>query len=180
MKYLIGSKLLGLSNAKDTDYMVISNEYDYKRIYENGEDVMHISEDHMLKCMNFNYDFKECAHFLILNYQYDADIIGQNFPIDYHLLDHRSKVIKLLKNIITNKLLNMNKRVSVKGEFCSKYMYHIAYNVFILQNNSPIITPEQKEIIQKLHDRTMPISFRDELINMIINLKEDTNNETSV
>ena len=38
---------------------------------------------------------------------------------------------------------------------------------FILKNNSIIITSEQKEIIQKIHDLKMSSDYLDELENMI-------------
>ena len=147
MKYLVGSKMLGLKNTKDTDYVIISEDYEYKRIYSNGEDILYRSKENIITSMLFNRDINKFAGSLILNYQYDADIIGQDFPIEYHLLDHKEELINLLKVIVKNKLLNVNKRVSIKGGKCSKTLYHIAYNVFILQNNSPIITEEQKQII---------------------------------
>jgi hypothetical protein len=169
-KYLIGSKLLGLDNNKDNDYLIISDEYDYKRKYENGEDVLYRSTENMQKFMMFDVDMKTNAGLLLLNYQLDKNIIGQNFPIEYNLLDYRSQLIELLNMIVEYKLLNFSKRISSKGH-CSKRLYHIAYNIFIIQNNSPIITEEQKAIIQKLHDRQMSITYIDELSEMIANLK---------
>lgn len=167
MRYLIGARLLNLNTDGDLDYLIISNEHDYKRIYEGDTDLLYVSEKHLNEVMNFNKDLREYAHIMVLNYQLDADIIGQNFPIEYHLLDHKIELIKLLKNVVKYKLLNMHENMSINNGMCPKGIYHIAYNVFILQNNSPFITPEQKEIIQKIHDKQMPTSFRKELINII-------------
>jgi hypothetical protein len=55
----------------------------------------------------------------------------------------------------------------MKRKNCSKLIYHFAYNLFILQNNSVYLTPEQKEIIQKIHDCQMPIEYLDELERML-------------
>ena len=41
-------------------------------------------------------------------------------------------------------------------------------NIFILKNNSPIITVEQKAVIQKIHDCQMPIDYLDELLNILM------------
>lgn len=180
MRYLVGSNLLGLTNNKDIDYLEFCEECDYKFTKENGNDVIYVSYEELLQRLKFKKDFKQYAKYLIINYQFDKDIIGQDFPINYHILDYKENLLNLLIQIIDNKWLNVNKRISVNKGHCSKLIYHIAYNVFILKNNSPIITPEQKEIIQRLHDRETPISFIDELIEMIVNLKEDTNNETGL
>ena len=67
--------------------------------------------------------------------------------------------------------MNFNPIIIVNKNCCSKLVYHIAYNLFIVQNNSPIITEEQKAIVQKLHDGEMPISYIDKLRAMIKALK---------
>ena len=71
-------------------------------------------------------------------------------------------------------MFNFNKRITTNNGHCSKIIYHIAYNLFILENNSPIITDTQKAIIQRIHDRLMPVEYIDELekrINNMINFK---------
>ena len=166
MKYLIGSKLIGLANNKDTDYLVLI-EGNTRRIYKDGQDTLYISKAAILERMHFKLDFRQNARNLLFNYQLDKDIIGQNFPIDYHLLEYKKKLIELLKLIVREELLNFNNRVSTNNGHCSKIIYHIAYNVFILQNNSSIITAEQREIIQKIHDRQMPIKYLDYLREVI-------------
>ena len=168
-KYLIGSKLLGLDNAKDSDYLVICNDYEYERRPTNTQDIFYRNENNIKTLMVFNADLKENARFLILNYQLDKNIIGQNFPIEYHLLGYKDKVKELLKIIVENKLLNFNKRITVKG-CCSKILYHVAYNAFILQNGTTTLTSEQKAIIQDIHDCKKPISYLDELKEIIYKL----------
>lgn len=44
-----------------------------------------------------------------------------------------------------------------------KNIYHIAYNLFILLNNSVTLTEEQMNIVQKIHDCEMPIQYLQEL-----------------
>lgn len=163
-KYLIGSKLLGLSN-KDTDYIVITNEN--KKVSENGEDIFCLTKEQLLKNLNFNV---KNSFVLTGNYQYDRAIIGSEFPIEYHILEHKKDLIELLKRIVNKRLCNFNKRITQGNKCCCKMIYHIAYNLFILENNSPIITQEQKAIIQDIHDIKMPIEYLDELEKRILNL----------
>ena len=164
-KYLIGSKLLGLTNEKDSDYVVITNEN--KKVFENGEDIFYLTEEQLLKNLNFNV---RNSFILAVNYQYDRAIIGSEFPIEYHILDHRTELINFLKKVVKNRDLNFNKRITCKNNCCSRLIYHIAYNLFILENNSPIITEEQKAIIQDIHDIKMPIEYLDELATRILSL----------
>ena len=171
MKYLIGSHLLGLEKNKDIDYLVIADNCDYVHKFENGEDIFYRSEENLKRYFSFDVEFIQGYRILIYNYQYDQNIIGQNFPIHYNVLDYRGKLIEFLKFVVERKIFNFNKGITTEKLYCSKSIYHIAYNIFILQNNSPIITPEQKEIIQKIHDKKMPIEYLDELEKMLYELK---------
>lgn len=171
MEYIIGSKLLNLDNTKDNDVLVISSKYEYNRFKVNGNDCLFRSEQNIKDHLSFNVFMPEAYSKLIYNYQLDADIIGQDFPIEYHLLDYKDKVIELLNYIVDNKLLNFNPLISVRRNNCSKLVYHIAYNTFIIQNNSTMITEEQKAIIQKLHNGEMPRAYLSELKAIIKRLK---------
>jgi hypothetical protein len=170
MKYLIGSKILGLNNNKDIDYLIISEEYDYKRIPENGEDIVHRSVEHINKYLNYDVPYKRNCPLLLFNYQLDHTIIGQDFPIYFDILEHKHNVVELLKYIKQNNEYNFNKRITFNKLYCCKNLYHLAYNLFILQNNSTQLTEEQKEIVQKIHDGLMPISYIDEMSKMIESL----------
>lgn len=175
-RYKIGSSVLCLDNCKDADYVVLSNEYgNYKMIYdkETKEDVVYITEEYLNSILTFkHYNMS----LIMFNYQYDREIIGKDFPIEYHLLDYRNELVNYLKEIVKFKMFNFNKRIKCNGGNCTRMIYHIAYNVFILQNNSPILTNEQKAIVQKIHDHLMPISYIDDLEQMINKLEETSVN----
>jgi hypothetical protein len=78
-------------------------------------------------------------------------------------------LIQLLNYIVEKKKLNFNKDI---GNYCYNQLYHFAYNLFILQNNSVELTPEQFEIVQKIHDEKMPISYLDEMKNLLEEIKK--------
>lgn len=166
-KYIIGSTLLGLSNNRDNDYLyLVDSEEEYNTVrFENGEDKHIRTTAEIIKCMNFETDVNIWRK--LINYQLDKEIIGQNFPIEYHILNHKEEAKNLLKSIVKNKDMNFNKNITSGNNCCTKDIYHIAYNLFILQNNSPIITDDQKAIIQQIHDIQMPISYLDELATAI-------------
>lgn len=161
MKYQIGSKALGLNNTHDSDYVEIVEQTNYyNRILTVEYELKQISKDLLLKNLNFE------TRYAIYNYQYDKEIIGNEFPIEYHLMDHREQLIEFISNVIESKDMNFNKRITVNNGCCSKLIYHIAWNIFALINNSVILTKEQKEIVQKIHDEEMPIEFIDTLIDL--------------
>jgi hypothetical protein len=161
---LLGSKLLGLSNNKDTDYITINDE-----TKPNGEKVDFGIRK--LEWIENRLNFSIIDIYTLYNYQLDQSILKQDFPIKYNILDYRSELIDMLKKIVRENMFNFHKGIQAEGGNCSKMIYHIAYNVFIVQNNSPIITAEQKAIVQKIHDRQMPIDYLDTLAEMINNLE---------
>ena len=158
-KFIIGSSILGLTNLRDKDYLYIVENGNTITI--NDENDNHYrTKEYQLELLEFkNNDGRK-----LFNYQCDK-AINKEFGefISYNILDYKSELIKFLKNIVNKKLFNFDKRVSTEDKKCAKYIYHIAYNLFIVENNSPIITTEQKEIIQKIHDLKMPIDYLDEL-----------------
>lgn len=170
MKYIIGSNEIGLSNEKsDLDYLIIDNSVDYQRTNENDEDILRRSEENIKSYINYSVplDNKTCGLY-IFNYQLDRDLIGTDFPIDFHLLDNKNNLITILKYTIQNRLFNFNKNVWT-GEFndkrMSKLTYHIAFNIFILVDNSVKITNEHLQIVQKIKNGEMSIDYIDELTN---------------
>lgn len=181
-RYLIGSCQLGLKNNHDTDYLQIEESGDgsrYKREFKNGEDVVTRSAVNIDRQMNFELPINEkTAKYYIINYQLDEEIIGQEFPYKYRILDKRDKYIQLLNYIADNKVLNFNKEININDWHCSKALYHVAYLTFILENNSTILTAEQKAVVQKIHDKQMPIAYLDELEEKIRNLNRLENKIT--
>lgn len=166
-KFLVGSSLLGLANIKDTDYMVFDEE---KRsaVFKDSIDYGYRTLENIKETLAF----KGNDNWKLFNYQLDKSInkeFGEFLP--YNLLDYKNELVTYLKDIVKYRRFNFDKRVTSNKGHCTKIIYHIAYNLFILENNSPIITDEQKEIIQKIHDKLMPIEYLDELEYRINNLK---------
>lgn len=175
-KYLVGSNLLGLSNSKsDIDLLVVvdTNEDDYyKRKFVDGQDCIFRSKANINRQMNFVLPIdRDTARKYIINYQLDRDIIGQDFPLEFHILDHRQNYVDLLKYLVDNKWLNFNRTVKYANGCLQKNMYHVAYLLFIIKNSTTMLTDEQRQIVKKIHDREMPDSYADDLAAMIKELK---------
>lgn len=174
MKFQVGSSLLGLNNCHDNDFIVIveGDVETYKQQYFDEKDTFMRSKENLDSTMLFQLPFnRKTIRWYIVNYQLDKDIIKQDFPIEYHILDRRYDYIRMLNWILDNKACNFSKCKYLNDGNCSKMIYHIAYLIFILENNSTTITAEQKEIVQKIHDLQMPQSYLDELEEIIRSLR---------
>lgn len=155
--WLIGSKgLKFINNCHDEDCLeIIDSEEDiyyYKNI--DNKEVYHISSGQLKKRLNYSLNYSKWYRLLLWNYQLDKDIIGKDFPYEFHLLEHKEEVIKLLEFIKENKLNNYSKDILMNG-YVDKIVYHIAITKFFLLNNCMKLTRGQKAIIQKIHDRKM-------------------------
>ena len=171
-RYLVGSNLLCLHNCCDHDYVVVvETDEEYRKcVFEEENHIYYISKPMLDKYMNFEIDYKENVHDYLIQYQLDQNIISWDFPYKYNILDHKDKYIELLKYVVENKKHGFRRLSKKDNECCTKGLYHIAYNMFICLNNSTILTKEQKEIIQQIHDRKMPISYLDEMEKIINSL----------
>lgn len=166
-KYLVGSYALGMSNSKDIDYVIIvdgnDSEYCVKKV-EDGADHFYKTKDNLDSFMLFQRPFtQKNIQQYVINYQYDQNLIDNKFPIKYNILEQRQKYIEMLNWIVDNKALNFNKEINLNGWKCSKLLYHVAYLVFILENNSTTLTNKQKAIVQQIHDKQMSVTYLDEL-----------------
>lgn len=158
--YLIGSKLLNIKNTKDIDYIeIIDGENIYRKENKDGVDIFYSTLDLINKHLNFESEDSYNLAFQMFNYQYDTNLrayFGYNdLPFKYNILDYKKELEAFLQHIKDNKLFNYNTEIVGKNNHISKQIFHIAYNKFILENNSTILTPKQQEIIQRIHDKDM-------------------------
>lgn len=170
-QYLVGSKLIGLKNCRDTDYLIVYEGEMPKVERIQGVECFYTTKEFLGKTLRFEKESIIMKNRSMFNYQLDTEIIGQNFPIEYHILNYRKELIKYLQKVVMFKKYKFDKEKYNKNNCCDKKIYHIAYNMFILQNNSPILTNEQKEIVQKIHDKEMPVEYLDEMEKIIKSFK---------
>lgn len=157
MKILIGSKAVGLINNKDYDYLYVDEPRPEKK--QEGVDCFEITSEELKTQMNFKSKGKIM---MFKNFVFDK-AINPNSPFDdYHILDYKQQLYDLIKETIEKNTYGLSGKLTFRGNIL-KQVYRVAYNIFILKNNSPIITEEQKTIVQKIHDCEMPISYLDEL-----------------
>ena len=177
-QYLVGSELLGLTSNKDKDYFIFDDSMneDYKMVTdkETHIDYFYRKTAFFNKICNFEIDFKQELRIYSVLYQYDIDIIGQDFPLVFHVLNHKQDFLNFLNYVVSADVCGFGaftRKRGTQNSYCVKEIYHIAYLTYILKNNSTTLTQQQKTIIQTIHDRQMPLSFLDELKAEILNLK---------
>lgn len=171
MKYIIGSKLLNLDNTRDVDYLILTNnKNEYSKTITTDGEICYMSMD----VLNNNLSFRNKHNiYQVFNYQYDYRIIKQNFPIKYDILSYRKDLYDFIDWCIKKQHLCFNTTFRVNKYYCSKFIYHIAYNIFILKNNDILLTSDQQNIIQKIHDNKMPIEYLYELKNIFYTIKQN-------
>lgn len=170
-KFLVGSKQLGLSNDNsDMDYVILKNDLEVNHKVEHDKETnidLFIYKTQFLKdLMNFNVPYINSKNIILYKilYQYDIGIINQDFPIEYHVLDHIEQWKEFLLYVLESKVLVFCVYIKQNNKlYCAKDTYHIAYLTYILKNNSTTLTAEQKQKIQTIHDKQMPLEFLDEL-----------------
>lgn len=170
-RFLVGSLLLGFSNEEsDKDYLVIDYEnverYDFLK-EENKIDIFCVGIDRLNRILNF----ETTNQMTLYNFQYDKTIRGEDnkLPFDYNILEHLDKLKLFLKKVSKKRLYNFNKAITNTQGYMYNRLYLLAYNVFICVNNSVVLTSEQRQIVQDIHDGIKDINYIDTLKLLISN-----------
>lgn len=176
MLYPIGSAMLKLNNIRDKDYLTFDEPGQKIRVENNIIfDIHSVNKEFFEQAVFFNTTQleKDSQHFeyqQFIAYQLDYSINnGTPYP-QYNILEYKKPLYNLMSKYILNGLPPFSSGFLEKPGVCDKKLYHIAYNIYILLNNSTILTKEQRENIQKIHDRMMPITFLTELKNDFLSI----------
>lgn len=166
-KYLFGSKMLGLGNNRDEDWLIfvdenakIANEYGYKSIPFYQALINFFTRGKNIKADPFN------ALFL---YQLSAEFIGDvDYPFSsFNILEHTTVWKEWLKVYVNAK---KTETWATKIDILPKQFYHLLYQYHMIIENTHWISDEAKTIVQKIHDLEMPSSYFYELRDLINNL----------
>lgn len=155
--YEVGFSKIEPNVAKDKDYLCVLPDETGKTMlhyhkYLGNKDVFFETPEFLYKRFNYSLGI---PRLLLTNYYLDADIIGNEFPFEFHFLEHKNEILKLLDQIKTGGLFNYVPGLTFNGGHISKLVYHVAISKFFIQNDKMILTPEQKEIIIKIHNCQM-------------------------
>lgn len=169
MRYLFGSKLLGLDNCRDEDWLTFVDDYRgddrkagerslkfYKKIVERFTEGKSRDEDFFKSCYLYQ---TSCGFF-------DDEAYPFN---DFNIFEHRKVWIRQLKGFMS---LDTTESEALKGEMLPKHFYHILYQYYMIIENTHRISDEAKANVQKIHDLEMPSSYFCELRDLVNTLSE--------
>lgn len=168
-RYLFGSKMLGLDNCRDEDWLTFVEDYSsgerkagerslkyYKKIVERFTQGKNRSGDFFKSCLLYQ---TSCGFFDDETYPFN----------DFNILEHKAVWIKQLKGYMD---LDATETDAKQCETLPKYFYHILYQYYMITENTHRISDGAKANVQKIHDLEMPSSYFYELRDLINGLQK--------
>ena len=159
--YIVGSKMLGLSNCGDTDIVCYGNpgvkhtegtQFIYKDLDALKLFLSKFDDPDSL-AGHFNRPF--CGHFYQHSKCFHPDV--ENYPIDWDVREHKEGWKKILKNHITHE--EAEGYYILKEGVCRKTLYNIAYQYYMILRDTVWLNEEDLAIVQKIHDLQMPAEY---------------------
>ena len=166
-KYLFGSKMLQLNNARDEDWLAFVNQRGATIKDKNSRSIPFYKTiiKHFTMGSNVSADsFK--ASFL---FQLSAPFINdENYPFnDFNILEHKEVWKQWLKAYMNDET---TEQWANKTDILPKQFYHILYQYNMIIENVHFISNEAKVNVQKIHDLEMPSSYFTELKHLVNSL----------
>lgn len=169
LKYLFGSKMLGLSNNRDEDWLLFDN-VDTKTARKTG-------------CKSISF-YQTLINFFIAGKNIHADpynaqymyqlsngfIDDEEYPFkDFNILNHKEAWKEWLKAYINDKQTDT---CATKTDILPKQFYHLLYQYYMIVENTHWISETAKSQVQKIHDLEVSSSYFYELRDLINNMGE--------
>ena len=168
-QFLFGSKMLGLTNNRDEDWITFVDKKG-KEITMYGERSLPFYRTTLKHFTEGGKYIKDHIYNAVHLYQLSAGFIhGDEYPFnDFDILEHKTVWIQWLKAY-----MNSEKRTTdlTNKEILPKHFYHILYQYYMIVENAHWISDEAKINVQKIHDLEMPSSYFYELRDLINNLE---------
>ncbi len=166
-RYLFGSKMLGLNNCRDEDWLTFL-DVKSSELTQKGERSIPFYNAIISNFMNGKNASADPFKALIL-YQFscgfhrEEDFIFKYFDI----FEHKMVWIECLKSYINSE--KAEQFAFSKNELPKKF-YHILYQYYMIMENTHWISDAAKVDVQKIHDLEMPSSYFYELRDLINSL----------
>lgn len=167
VKYLYGSKMLKLKNARDEDWLSFV-ECKGKDITETGYRSIPFHQailKHFIDGRNIKSDYYKAMNL----YQFSAGFIDDaEYPFkDFNILEHKEVWKEWLKAYINEE---KNEAWATKTDILPKHFYHLLYQYNMIVEDTHWISDQARVDVQKIHDLEMPASYFYELRDLINNL----------
>ena len=165
--YLVGSKMLGLQNCHDEDWLTFIDE---------KSSIARESGCHSISFYkNIIRQFKEgqIIHFdyfkALFIYQLSSGFFDDEGYIfkDFNILEHQVVWKKWLKAYVNSEAIS--NRI-LKDSRIQKWCYHLLYQYYMIKENTHRLSEEAMSEVQKIHDLERPSSSFEELKALINSL----------
>lgn len=166
-KYLFGSKMLKLDNARDEDWISFLDckGKDITEIGYRSIPCYHTILKHFIEGRNIKTDYYKAVALYQLSAGFNEDA---EYPFNhFNILEHKEVWKKWLKAYINS---DNNEAWAIKTDILPKQFYHLLYQYNMIVEDTHWISDEAKINVQKIHDLLMPSSYFYELRDLINNL----------
>lgn len=166
-KYLVGSKLLKLTNNRDEDWIVFTTEKSSVAQKTSSHSISFYQT--LINHFTGNRKTKADPFKALYLYQLSNGFItDENYPFkDFNVLEHKAAWKSWLKAYVDSKA---TEAWAVRTEMLPKQFYQLLYQYYMIKENTHWISEEAKAEVQKIHDLEMPSSYFEELRALINSL----------
>ena len=166
-KYLVGSKLLKLTNNRDEDWITFVAE-DSSVARKTGKHSISFYQT-LIKLFSSGKNIKADPFKALYIYQLsNGFILEEDYPFkEFNILEHKKAWIDWLKAYTNAK---SSEDWATKTEVLPKQFYHLLYQYYMIKENTHWISEEAKAEVQKIHDLEVPSSYFYELQGLINSL----------
>ena len=168
LKYLVGSKMLGLDNCRDEDWITLIDE---RTPFDNQNGHVRIAFlqtliNHFIEGKGQHNDPYKSKYIYQISAGFHDD---RDYPFkDFNILDHKQVWIKKLKGYMNHP---ETEKFALASGSLNKTFYHILYQYYMIVENTHFISEEAKTDVQKIHDFEMSSRYFYELRDLINGLE---------
>ena len=166
-KILFGSKMLGLANNRDEDWLTFTDERASDARKKGCQSIPFYRNmlDYFIRGQNIRVDRYNALYLYQLSVHFTADV---DYPFrDFNILEHKEVWKQWLKTYVNSQAVE--KRATAT-DILPKTCYHLLYQYYMITENVHFISDEAKAQVQKIHDLEMPSTYFYELRDLINSL----------
>jgi len=167
-KYIFGSKLLRLENARDVDEVIFVDKPSWETRAPGYRSIpFHkMIIERFVRGKNQANDSFKAMHLYQLSAPFREN---ESYPFDdFNILEHKTVWIEQLKGYMNH---TATEEKAVGGDILPKNFYHILYQYHMITEDAHWISEEAKVNVQRIHDLEMPSSYFYELRDLINSLE---------
>lgn len=166
-KYLVGSKLLKLTNNRDEDWITFVSEKS-KVAQKTGKHSISFYQT-LVKLFSSGKNIKADPFKALYIYQLSNGFITEeDYPFkDFNVLENKETWASWLKAYIN---ASTTEAWATETDTLPKQFYHPLYQYYMIKENTHWISEEARAKVQKIHDLEMPSSYFEELRALINSL----------